>query len=246
MLQEVTSGIRHGPELIPSRAVSHVTAGSGATLQPFTRQSARPSVSIAAADTAGSPPGSVPSAHPERGARSCASQSKDRAAPGGCPRTAPSPARERRCPRISPRAAGRSSPFASAGASQSPTRASATTCCARCHALLQAVAFLGGRDVAKLAVRCQFRARQLSGEVRFTLKAGEELVNGIAPRAYCWHLDKKRLKENEPSSGQVLDGLLAVRVLRQATRTQTPATVLLPDGDVASIPAGLLTQRPGQ
>lgn len=91
---------------------------------------------------------------------------------------------------------------------------------------------------AEVLVKCSLTRGGFSGErvFRFIGRAGE--YTGVAPVHYCHALDRTPLTENQPLSGQKINGLVAARVVRE---DQSGAVLLwLPDGGVVWADQGLI------
>jgi hypothetical protein len=95
-----------------------------------------------------------------------------------------------------------------------------------------------------ISLLCRIFPGGFSGErvVRVTRKDGSEHVS-MAPRHYCWKLDKQPLGPDEPAPGESIEGLVAARLM---VVQGGAATVSLPDGALIVVNADLVKPRPSE
>lgn len=91
------------------------------------------------------------------------------------------------------------------------------------------------------AIPCKISRGGFSGERVFEIAIGETNHSGVGSRLHMWKLNGDMIEEGEPPLGEKMDGIVAARVL---SVEEGVATVSIPDGEVITILAEELLDRP--
>jgi hypothetical protein len=75
----------------------------------------------------------------------------------------------------------------------------------------------------------------------FSISEGGVVHSGVGSRFHMWKSDGSPIDEGEPPINQVIDGLVAARIVRDDGDT---VLVAVPDGEVIRISSGALSDRP--
>ena len=92
------------------------------------------------------------------------------------------------------------------------------------------------------AIACTISRGGFSDERVFSIDIGEIKYSGVASRRHMWTAEGKPLEEGEPPLGKNLSGLVAARVIQ--VETDGRVLVSIPDGEVITMPADQLVDRP--
>lgn len=93
------------------------------------------------------------------------------------------------------------------------------------------------------AIECKISRGGFSDERVFRIEFSDRAYEGIASRRHMWTETGQPIEDGEPPIGQLLDGLVAARVL-ELNADQSTAIVSIPDGGVIEIAVGQLKERP--
>jgi len=91
------------------------------------------------------------------------------------------------------------------------------------------------------AITCKISRGGFSDERIFSFELNGSEYSGVASRSHMWRANRLPLEEGEPPIGQVIDGLVAARIL-EVMGEET--LVSLPDGGVLKVPSNFLQERP--
>ena len=90
------------------------------------------------------------------------------------------------------------------------------------------------------ALACTISRGGFSGERLFALDEIDH--SGIASRSHMWKQNGAPLDEGEPPIGEVIPGLVAVRIIEE--RAMGRFLISIPDGEVIEVPSSQLLDRP--
>jgi hypothetical protein len=109
--------------------------------------------------------------------------------------------------------------------------------------VLDLVALQGFKIMSNLlALKCKISRGGFADERVFTIKIEAMEHSGAASRYHMWNENRQPIEEGEPEIGEVIDGMVAARVIE--TRPNGNALVSIPDGEVIEIPVANLMARP--
>src|SRR5438045_1522206 len=94
-----------------------------------------------------------------------------------------------------------------------------------------------------VALKCSIARGAFSDERVFTVALPQGEYTGIASRRYCWNERDEPLNQDEPAAGRSIGGKVAARVVEVENGTGN-ALVSVPDGEVITVRADQIVQRP--
>src|SRR5438067_1833642 len=95
--------------------------------------------------------------------------------------------------------------------------------------------------VNHVALPCEISRGGFSDERIFKVRILKGEYTGVASRRYCWDQNDEPLEEDEPSTGETIQGKVAARVLEV---TSAAVLVSVPDGEVVTVNRSQLLERP--
>lgn len=93
------------------------------------------------------------------------------------------------------------------------------------------------------ALKCKISRGGFSNERVFAFEVGSRTYEGVASRRHMWHSDGTGIEEGEPPLDEVIDGLVAAKIL-EVDGANKMATISIPDGNVIKVPLSQLVERP--